>query len=117
MPLGIALSITTIFILLLVIIFLGALRIKLGFDKPQRRRKKLRRIKSLKELHNRNWKSNEKPVWGLPSEYSSHNSEEFTSDYGSTLRFPAPAEEEEQSPQDKEENLQEINIAPPIQTK
>jgi len=48
-------------------------------------------------------KSQESDIWEIPSDYSSHNSEQFTSDYGSTSKYITIQEEQEQSSPTKEE--------------
>ena len=35
-------------------------------------------------------------VWEIPSDYSSHNSEQITSDYGSTCKYLTKEEKQEQ---------------------
>jgi len=120
------LSTITIISLLVLILFLDAIRTKMdsknNYNKDRRRKtKKKRHKKTSKYLQDKNPKSED--IWEVPSDYTSHNSEQFTSDCGSTLKFTAP-EEEEQLLQEKEEklliekdteNFQEMKIIPRIQ--
>jgi len=49
-------------------------------------------------------------VWEIPSGYSSHNSEQFTSDYGSTCKYQTIEEKQEQlSPTKKQFKNEEKN--------
>jgi len=49
-------------------------------------------------------------IWEIPSDYSSHNSEQFTSDYGSTYNYQTIEEKQEQlSPTKKQFKNEEKN--------
>ena len=52
---------------------------------PTSTRRKLRRVKTSRELHDRTWGSNEIPVWEIPTQYSDQNSGDLETHQGSTL--------------------------------
>jgi len=90
LPLAIALSMITIISLLILILFLDALRIKMGSNKEvystrKKRIKKKNKKKTSQESQDKDVESED--IWEVPSDYSSHNSEQFTSDYGSTSNY------------------------------
>jgi len=73
--------------------------------KNKRRKKQKRHAKTKKDLRDTASGSDDKGIWEIPSDYSSRNSENFTSDYGSMLRYPASPEEEQLIHEEKNENL------------
>jgi len=94
-----------------------------NYNKDKRRKTKKKRHKRTSiDLQDKSQESED--ICEIPSNYSSHNSEQFTSDYGSTSKY-ITTDKEEQRLQEKEEkqltekeieNLQEIRIIPPTQT-
>jgi len=78
------------------------------FHRPKRRRiKKKNKKKITQECQDKDLESED--IWEIPSDYSSHNSEQFTSDYGSTSKDIHIQEKQELFYQieKEEQNIQE----------
>jgi len=93
---------------------------KMGYKlryNQNKKRKKLRRQKTHRDLRDTPLEStheNSENIWNFPSDYTSNNSENFTSGYGSTLCYPDPAEEEQLFHEEENGEAEETeNIPPP----
>ena len=116
LALAILLSTITMISILALLLFLDAIRTRMEprttskIIKIRKKKKKRNEENITQERQDKSHETEDK--WEIPSDHSSHNSEQFTSDYGSTYEFQTIEEIQQHISPTKQqaENKKKINF-------